>query len=136
MAALGDCYEAGGKFMMDNCMIGDCNYILVHGEVVGQGQIEGVRYGHCWIEDGDMVIDKSNGRNLHLPKQVYYAIGGIDQGNIYNEDGSADDELFDPDNMGPTKGLNLHKYTWEQAREKIFEFEHWGPWDLVTESGL
>ena len=148
MAALGDCYEAGGKFMMDNCMIGKCNYILVHGEVTGQGPLEGVKYGHCWIEDGDMVIDKSNGRDLRLPKQVYYALGGIDDGqsdgNTYYEDEGGrwedgewvEDEMFDPDNMGPTKGPNLHKYTWEQARKKIMEYEHWGPWDLVTETGL
>ena len=107
--------------MMDNCMIGKCNYILVHGEVTGQGPLEGVKYGHCWIEDGDIVIDVSNGRNIRMPKEVYYLLGRI---------GSPETARF-----GIEAG-NLHKYTWEEAREKILQHEHWGPWDLETETGL
>ena len=128
MSELGDCYEAGGKFMMANCLGKPCNYILVHGEVTGQGSIEGVKYGHCWIEDGDMVIDKSNGRNITMPRQVYYMLGGI---------GVPDMSKWgkEPDAMD-TSSANLHKYKWEEVQQKILEFEHWGPWDLVTETGL
>ena len=109
----GDCYEAAGKFMMDSCLIGpECTYILVHGEVAGQGPLEGITYGHGWVLDGDMVIDRSNGRNLEVPKALYYAVGGI-----------AD--------IG-----NYHTYTWEEARKLILQYKHWGPWDLKTRSGL
>jgi hypothetical protein len=86
--------------------------VLVHGEVAGQGPLEGITYGHAWVLDGGTVIDRSNGRNLRIPKVVYYALGGIDH-------------------IG-----NLHEYTWDEARALILKFEHWGPWDLKTRSGL
>ena len=108
----GDCYEASGKYMMDNCMFGSCELTLVHGEVMGQGPLEGVTYGHAWVLSGDTVIDVSNGGNLQLPKSVYYAVGQID-------------------NIG-----NIVEYTWGEARKKIMDYEHWGPWDLTTKSGL
>jgi len=64
-----------------------------------------------------------------MPKFVYYAIGQV--------------QNIDPDKWGKpefgqdvfTEG-NLHKYNWEEARAKILETGHWGPWDLVTSSGL
>jgi len=109
----GDCYEAAGKYMMDKCMFGDdCSLILVHGEVAGQGVLEGVTFGHAWVLDGGTAIDRSNGRNLQLPQSIYYAVGQIDQIS------------------------NTHEYTWEKARKMIVQYEHWGPWDLSTESGL
>ena len=109
----GDCYEAAGKYMMDECAFAnDCNLSLVHGEVAGQGELEGVTYGHAWVLDGGTVIDRSNGRNLQLPQAIYYALGQIDQ-------------------IG-----NTVQYSWPDAREKIVEHEHWGPWELETESGL
>ena len=74
----GDCYEAAGKYMMDNCDVDGCeDLVLVHGEVGGQGALDGVRFGHAWVEKGGTVIDKSNGRNINMPKFVYYAIGQV-----------------------------------------------------------
>ena len=112
MNATGDCYEAAGKYMMDNCMMGGCDFVLVHAEVAGQGHLQGITYGHAFVLDGDTIIDVSNGRNLKLPKAVYYALGQVD-------------------NIG-----NIHEYTWEEARRLIVDFEHWGPWELKTASGL
>lgn len=113
--ANGDCYQAAGQYMMSKCQFDKfaCDdMVIVHGEVMGQGQLMGVTFGHAWIESNNMVIDVSNGRNITLPIGIYYAIGMI---------GEID---------------NFIKYTWEEAREKITEFEHWGPWDLETSSGL
>ena len=113
MSADGNCYEAAGKFMMDACIFNDCSdIVLVHGEVAGQGALEGETFGHAWILKAGTVIDKSNGRDLQLPRHLYYTLGQID-------------------NIG-----NTHEYTWEQARELIAKTEHWGPWDLETASGL
>ena len=114
MNANGDCYEAAGQYMMRECTFGndDCDVILVHGEVAGQGPLEGITFGHAWVERGGMVIDKSNGRNLELPAALYYLVGQI------NDIG------------------NIHRYSWEEARRKILDTENWGPWDLETESGL
>jgi len=108
---LGDCYEAAGKYMMDHGLFGGRpEMLLVHGEVTGQGRLEGMKYGHAWIEDGDMVIDESNGRSLQIPRAVYYHLGKI--------------------------GSNVHKYTMDEFRQQVTNHEHWGPWDLQTESGL
>lgn len=116
-AATGDCYQAAGRYMMDHGIVGGEDIRLVHGEVRGQGPIEGIRFGHAWIEQGDTVIDVANGKVSQLPKALYYAFGGI-----Y------------PD-LPPFKP-NIHVYTPEEAREKILEYKHWGPWDLKTSSGL
>jgi len=100
----GDCYYVAGHYLMDNAR-NNPNLILVHGEVSGQKQISGIRYGHAWIEDGDMIIDNSNGRNLKIPKMIYYSIGNIEP-----------DKTF--------------RYNIEQMRRKILDTGHWGPWDL------
>ena len=107
----GDCYEAAGKYLMDECLFSGkgCALLLVHAEVTGQGQIQDLKHGHAFVLDGDTVIDKSNGRDVQMPKAAYYALGQI--------------------------GDNLHEYTYEEFRRKILEYEHWGPWDLKTETG-
>jgi hypothetical protein len=102
----GDCYCAAGHYLMEHGM-SKPNLVLVHGEVTGQGKIKNIKYGHAWIEDGDMVIDNSQGRHIELPKMVYYALGNIE----------------------PEKTF---RYTLEQMRKKILDTEHWGPWELVT----
>jgi hypothetical protein len=111
---MGDCYEANGRWFSDHALFPgkDKKLRIVHGEVRGQASLEGVQYGHCWIEDGSTVLDFSNGRTVRIPKAVYYEIGGIDQ--------------ID----------NAHTYTPEQFRRKLLDNEHWGPWDLKTSTGL
>ena len=108
----GNCYEAAGKFFMDQSLFGEKGMTLVHGEVAGQGPLEGINFGHAWVEHNGMVIDKSNGRDIKIPVQVYYALGQIDH--------------ID----------NTHRYTWDQANKKIASTGHWGPWDLRTSTGL
>jgi uncharacterized membrane protein (UPF0127 family) len=111
--AQGDCYEAAGRYVMQECMFGndDCELILAHGEVMGQGPIEGIPFGHAWVEQGNSVIDKSNGRDINVPTVLYYAIGRINE--------------LD----------NVIRYPWSEAKQKILEHETWGPWDLETSSG-
>ena len=118
--ATGDCYEAAANYVINHSGLirflappgatPNPSLILVHGEVTGQGRIEGTKYGHAWVEDGDRVIDVSNGRDLRMSKQAYYALGGI--------------------------GDNLHVYSPEEARRKLVDYGHYGPWDLKTSSGL
>ena len=54
-----------------------------------------------------MVIDKSNGKNLEIPKVIYYSIGNIKPNEVF-------------------------KYNYEQMLKKTLESGHWGPWDLKT----
>lgn len=108
---MGDCYEVNGKLFMEMGIFGSKpSARLVHGEVTGQGPLEGVKYGHAWIEDGGTVIDESNGRSIKMPKSAYYAIGQI--------------------------GDNVHRYNTKQFNKKVLQHEHWGPWDLKTSTGL
>ncbi len=114
-SALGDCYEAAGRFMMSKGMMASdpTRYRLVHAEVAGQGGLEGVTYGHGFVLDleTDSVIDKSNGRNIRMPASVYYHLGKISTIN------------------------NVHEYTYSEMAKKITQYKHWGPWDLETSSG-
>ena len=116
---LGDCYEVAGRMAilgLSKAPNGEKflgNPMVVHGEVEGQGKIKGIRYGHAWIEDDVYVYDFSNSRNLMLLKEVYYYLGKIIQDKP-----------------------KLYKYTFRQAREKMIETGEYGPWDLITESGL
>lgn len=97
---LGDCYVAAGKLAMDNE-----DYILVHGMPAGRGELSGKRFGHAWVEDGDNVLDYSNGKKLKIQKIVYYAIG-----NINEED--------------------CIKYTSTEACVMMLRERHWGPWEM------
>lgn len=108
---VGDCYEAAVNYLMDHVLgmgVQNPNHDLrlVHGEVAGQGPLEGKTFGHAWIEDGDWVVDQSNGRDVRMPKFLYYQLGRIDE--------------LD----------NIHVYTPQEARAKLIETEIYGPWDL------
>ena len=118
----GDCYQTAGDFVLDSKILGETrtNKIkfvgephVVHAQVTGQGAISGLKYGHAWIEDDQLVYDYSNGRELVIPKDFYYAVGKVKK----------------------TKP-RYFKYTFEEARKKMLDSGHYGPWDLKTESGL
>ena len=82
--------------------------ILVHALVHGQGSVKGLRFPHAWVEDGDMVIDQSNGRDIRMDKRVYYAIGGIK----------------------PKEKGAYATYNYIQMTRKLRDTQHYGPWDL------
>jgi hypothetical protein len=103
----GDCFVINGRTFL-NDFSNKQNTYLVHGEVAGQGPLSGITFGHCWIEDNSNVYDFSNGRELVIPKQLYYMIGNIDKIN------------------------NIYKYDNKEFLNKLNEFKTWGPWDLKT----
>ena len=103
LEALGDCYQAGGRLIMN--FFGDKEHKLVHGMVNGQGALEGMRYGHCWVESRDTVLDHSNNRKLEIPKQVYYALGRVNP-------------------------KECKYYTPEEAAKFMVDKGHWGPWEM------
>lgn len=101
---LGDCYPAGGRLIMQ--YFGQDEYKLVHGMVNGQGALQGMRYGHCWVESESRVLDHSNGRKLDIQKAVYYAMGRIDP----------DECLY---------------YTASEATKFMADKGTWGPWEMT-----
>ena len=100
----GDCYSSNGGLVVDRGHLGLEDVILCHGVAILK--TDGLPYGHCWVEKGDMAIDISNGADAELPLDLYYALGNI-----------------------PADGYKIYKYTSKEVIEKILEYGHWGPWD-------
>lgn len=98
----GNCYEVAGNAALEAFIRGR-DVTVCHGEVSGQGPLEGVRFGHAWIEQGGTVIDRSNGNNISMPVFAYYALGKIDPGQV-------------------------DKYTAKEAVEMMQATGHYGPW--------
>ena len=109
LEGLRDCYPAGGRLIMS--FFGDKEHKLVHGMVNGQGALEGMRYGHCWVESRDTVLDHSNGRKLEIPTQVYYALGRVNP-------------------------KECKYYTAEEAAKFMVDEGHWGPWEMSGDTGM
>lgn len=110
MKGTGDCFPVAGRIVLD----GDDGLRLVHGIATGQGPIDGVRHWHAWVErtdhlplpDGrsthiEMVIDRSNGKEIEMPVVLYYRFGQI---------------------------TDVRTYTREQAAVLMVRHKHWGPW--------
>tara|TARA_R110000796_G_scaffold123761_1_gene238118 strand:- start:1321 stop:1758 length:438 start_codon:yes stop_codon:yes gene_type:complete len=99
----GDCYPVAGRLAIN--FIGDNKAKLVHGMVNGQGSLEGIRFGHAWVEYGNKVLDHSNGKKREVPKSVYYKLGKI-------------------------KPEQNKYYTSEEAIKWMMKSKHWGPWQM------
>lgn len=114
----GDCYVIAGKIALNNTRgLKGIDFIgepyLVHAEVTGQGEISGIRYGHAWIEDNELVYDFSNGNEIILPKTLYYSVARV----VREEP-------------------KYYRYTFKEAQDKMLSSGHYGYWDLKTETGL
>jgi hypothetical protein len=116
VAKTGDCYEAAGRAVSQDgdsaaLMLGD-SAVLVHGIAVGQGQIEGRLFGHAWVEYlqdfGEhkvwFVYDNANGRDLSMPRDLYYVLG----------------QIHDKHQL---------RYSKEEAHKEMLCSGHFGPWE-------
>jgi hypothetical protein len=82
MSGVGDCYPTAFHLVVDERP----DALVVHGEVDGQGPAFGERFGHAWVEDGDTVLDYSNGLAVEMDRDRYYEVGGIDEAEVYRYD--------------------------------------------------
>jgi hypothetical protein len=106
----GDCYQSAvdTAMLMDRRLHNTTSIRVVHGMVDGQASLTGTRFDHAWVEVGDaLVYDNSNGKDLVVPMQTYYAIGNI-------------------------KEEELVRYSVDQTRSKLIQHKHYGPWDLLN----
>lgn len=103
-AVRNECFHNVFKFMSRNR-----KWSAVHGVPMGQGAIEGVRFGHAWAEiDHDglrWVYDPSS--DLLMPAGLYYSVGRIEDAVVY-----------------PAK----------EFFAKAVRTGHSGPWDKITEA--
>jgi hypothetical protein len=111
----GDCMSAAAHLMMrfhsdffGKRLKSQGSPVLVHALVRGRGSVAGLRFPHAWVEDGNLVIDQSNGNDIRMEKRVYYALGGIKP----NEKGA------------------YAKYAYSDMKKKLVSTGHYGPWDL------
>lgn len=116
--AKGNCYQAAADLLMHSTLLlgkKKMKYIgkpyLVHAEVSGKGPLEGIRFGHAWVEDDEFVYDFSNKIERVVPKELYYLLGQV--------------ETDDP--------KKYRRYNTEQAREKLLSTMHYGCWDIETQ---
>lgn len=128
--ASGDCFPAAwylANELVDHPDVGpDVEIRIAHGWVLGQGPIDGVRHWHAWVElsgsyplpgpDGKpsgqawrlvTCHDRSNGKDLALPGQLYYKIGAIE---------------------------TVHRYSIEEAAAQMLASGHFGPWEPQPET--
>ena len=107
----GDCFESALQELLHSNPFGkedEDNMTLVHAVVTGQGEIEGLKHGHAWNEIGDVVIDKSNGRNIVMRKEDYYKAG----------------------NINPNNTNEFKRYTRQEMSKMVNKFKTYGPWEL------
>lgn len=104
-----DCYRAAGRYLIEQ---DDDTLILVHAEVQPLPPLPS--FGHAWVENPNLgiAIDQSDGKNLRL------SIGE------YRE------------HMQTGRFRNEHRYDYLTALTQMARTGIWGPWDLVTSSGL
>ena len=104
----GDCFEVAGRAMIDLTEEQEMYGMkMVHAYVYGQGALEGRRFEHAWNEQGDVVLDKSNGNNVVMRKEQYYPLGGV-----VEEAGA------------------YATYNKEDTMINMLKHGHYGPWDL------
>jgi hypothetical protein len=103
----GDCFdkavEVAERFEKDYPDV-----LIVHGEPIGTGgEALGVRFPHAWVEldlNGfALVIDESNGNDVTISRDFYYAFGNIVEADVV-------------------------RYTLTEARIQMLKHKHYGPW--------
>ena len=100
--ATGDCYRAAFEELRRH-MPGELK--LAHGTCIGRGKIEGIAFGHAWLECGPVVFEVSNGNKRVLLKEPYYTVGAC---------------------------RNVTLYDLEEAIVAALKHKHYGPWDPET----
>jgi hypothetical protein len=100
----GDCFYVAGDYVCTEG-ISNPNLVLVHAMIRPRmGTMKNVTYWHAWVEDGDVVIDLSEGKSgdkARFKKEIYYL-------------------LADPQ--------QTQRYTFKETIDKTLSEQNWGPW--------
>lgn len=100
---LGDCYRNAANTVIFGANFGNEHIVLVHGRPRLTCPPY-TRYGHAWVEVGDIVYDVET--NVSVPKEIYYAVGNIDPGSCTT-------------------------YTFVMVQWFLSEYGHYGPWEGI-----
>jgi|APSaa5957512535_1039671.scaffolds.fasta_scaffold33328_2 hypothetical protein len=119
----GDCFTDAFNYIFTQGVLGGRKDLqLVHAIICPiMGRLEGVTFGHAWVEDGDKVIDTSRS-NQELKRENFYMIGGLI--NLPNS------RNFQDRNFQTTfKEELIHRYSVEEAQEMSVDHNGRGPWE-------
>lgn len=103
---LGDCYRLAGRYVLKEANDSALPVFLCHGIVTGRGPLRGRRFGHAWVEAGNVLaLDlTTKPKPTVIPRSRYYTLGHI-------------------------KGRDVRRYTADDARVLMLRHKHWGPWE-------
>ncbi len=73
----GDCIIVACQNVVDNHFLKFC-----YAYVKGRGNLNGRRILHAWNEEGDVVLDFSNGKHIVMRKELYYYLACIEEKDI------------------------------------------------------
>jgi hypothetical protein len=74
---LGNCYHAALTLAMDARALGLENVSVIQGTLLGEGDLEGVRFGHSWVEADvpgattRVALDYSSGNSLVMDRDAF-----------------------------------------------------------------
>ena len=121
----GHCFENTGRYMMNH---NEPDLVLVHGYMMGQGPIEGVRFAHSWLERKNSEAIGGDLSRLAKKDQDILGRTAIDM--------TTDERVADPVEMPAVLYRSVgqaevqHEYTHEEVLKKMVETGHFGPWDM------
>lgn len=81
-------------------LLGGNEWRLCHGVAVGRGPIEGVRFGHAWVENERFVIDNGG----IVLRSTYYMTGQI-------------------------RPAEVKRWTKHEATIEVLKQKYYGPWN-------
>ena len=113
---VGNCYQASLTLMLDADRLGLQNPVVVQATVMGQGALEGVRYGHSWLEaDGSHISFPAQGLEMTTRVAIDYSSGNrvVMDADVYRHLGQAQD---------------VHEYDQIGATAEAIRTETYGPW--------
>ncbi len=76
----GNCYQAAVTLAMDARDLGLENVSVIQGTLMGEGDLEGVRFGHSWVEADvpgattRVVLDYSSGNSLVMDRDMFRSL--------------------------------------------------------------
>ena len=78
----GDCFEKAVEVWIKlnkkgKMMLGEQRSYA--GDWIDFDEGRGMPIWHCWVENGDMVYDKSQGESILMPKDVYYILKRVEK---------------------------------------------------------
>jgi hypothetical protein len=111
----GNCYQAANTLLLAAEELGLRNPVVVQATVMGQGELEGVRFGHSWLEADAQSMTDPQGNEVTFRNAYDFASGNahVMPDALYRHIGQVE---------------NVHEYDADEAMAKMLETRNYGPW--------